>query len=352
MSNPIQGNALAYASSIDGVKQNLTELNAQIQQKKSDYDKFKGDISGLISQISNAIKELKRNLESLNRDKSNVDSQIRTLTQQLNELKPQLEQAKSELETLRTQKATDDASSADLNQRYEASQRQIEELNTAKSAAEDQLRQLQSGRDDIDRQLEEVNRQINEIRTIVTSLDPSADPNGNIIQQLQQILGSLNNNGSDSGQGQGDITNTPQTSPLLQQIDANNPQQQIIPQASRTQRNPRTQNTISQGRFGEYSNPGSTLYNLSNPSNAGPRRGGKTKKRHRAKKVKHNGKSRSRSRKQRGGFIAFFKQKTQTHTPSSATKKKTKKNKKDKKDKKYKKRTTSPQPAANDPYNF
>jgi hypothetical protein len=78
--------------------------------------------------------------------------------------------------------------------------------------------------------------------------------------------------------------------------------------------------------------------------------GGKTKKRHRAKKMKHNGKT--RTRRQRGGFIALFKQKTQTHTPSSASKKKTKKNKKDKKDKKYKKRTTSSQPAANDPYNF
>lgn len=266
---PIRANVAVYESSVEGIKRNLTDLNTQITEKKKAYDRFKASIGAKIIQISDAITGLKRQLQDLNEEKREIERKIA-------ELEGKIRDSNSENVTLRQQ-----------------------------------LENLQRSKGDIEGELQSINEQINQIRIIVSGLDPSADPNSNISDQLNDIIATLR--GQDNRGPSG-----------LVGVGALNPQRDqevLFPGPPRSY-------------IGDnYLRKGGRKYKT--------KKGGK---KYKSRMIK----CRSKSRKQRGGFIALFKQKPSGQTTSTTSGKKNK-NKKSKKDKKRFKKTTM---QANDPYNF
>ncbi len=269
---PIIGEVAAYEPSVEGIKRNLTDLNAQINEKKTAYDRFKTSIGAKIVQIREAITGLKGQLQKLNKEKGDIEGRI-------TDLEGRLRDSGGENVRLRQQ-----------------------------------LEQLERSKGDIDRDLQSINDQINQIRIIISGLDPSADLNGDIITQLDGIIATLR--GEDNRDPSGPV----------------NPESFIL-NANAREFIPGRPRALNPGRGGKK---------YTNTKNTKTQKGGR---KHKSRMIK----CRSKSRKQRGGFIALFKQKPSGQTQTSSTSGKKNKNKKSKKDKKRFKKTTM---QANDPYNF
>lgn len=286
-------------NTIQGVKANLTALTTLVQEKNTAISQFNSAVTQRIKVIKGKIDELKRTYS---------DSAER------------LKNIERELEGVRSELNRSQGVNAELK-------RTLEELQKEKVGT---VQEIQA-----------INGQISEIRELVTQINPQNPDLNSAVLELEQLV---NGSGSDSGRGF-----PPSNSPGTGGVSAGLPS---------NRREDARRNSFNLGEsepveFSDLSRLNPPLPIGETAMNTKAFRGGKKNKYRKSRIIKCRTKRRTQrrqrsttlKRKQRGGFLAVYKQPVQS-----------KKDKKDKKSKKDKKKSSklesSSQSDNNDAYNF
>jgi hypothetical protein len=288
-----------YPDTIQGVKNNLAALTTLVQQKNTAI----GEFNNVVTQ---RIREIRVKIDELKRQSAESSQRLAAIGQELEEVRRELQRSEGENQSLKERLAALERDKVGT----------IQEIQT-------------------------INGQINQIRQLVTQIVPENPDLNAALSELEQLVNVPGNNGSPGNQGRGSGQGQ------VQGVVSLSPPTQRREDISRS----RSFN-LGDGPKVDFPSENSALSPVGTNSRRTDVFGGKKSRKPRIIKCRMQKRSVKRSikksktlkRKQRGGFLAIYKQPGQS--------KKDKKDKKSKKDKKKSSSKTSVQSDNNDAYNF